>query len=417
MAINKSELKEYKGYTMISKYIYRDSDLSLKAKGLLSLLFALPDDFNVTIAGIKNFTTDKDKAIKNGIAELKEKCYLTVQPVRDHGRISDWVYTPYYYPYDKEIKTESEFVEAETEDGSTNIRIEEIHLSLQTNYHLYDANLSLSAKGLLSYMFSVPANWVFNERNLAAKNADGRASVSSIIEELINNRYLDREQTKNDSGLFGRMTYTFYRKPKAVDNKEISPEVPFQATDNQAAEKPSTEKALLENARIEKGPQTNTIIKKTINTKTIESSSRKNKENTEPSRGEAKKRIEKMINLKKLSNDPVINIRYLDLLVSKMADVYMSDSDNIIVGKNKFQKKDLIKNFESLNEDDIKSLLIKVQENNPAVPGFYILTLINNGWNKNIKKPENISNKTEASYDLDAFTKASIENKLVYKKK
>lgn len=65
-------------YTTMSNYHLRDTDLSLKAKGLLSLMLSLPDDWNYSINGLVAICKENETAVKSTLNELKECGYLIV---------------------------------------------------------------------------------------------------------------------------------------------------------------------------------------------------------------------------------------------------------------------------------------------------------------------------------------------------
>lgn len=64
-----------KNYTVMSNYHLKDKRLSLKAKGLLSQMLSLPDDWNCTIAGLCAINRESRDAIRSTIAELEHMGY------------------------------------------------------------------------------------------------------------------------------------------------------------------------------------------------------------------------------------------------------------------------------------------------------------------------------------------------------
>ena len=90
---NKIIKRRRRNYTTIDNAIFKDRNLSAKAKGILSQMFSLPDDWNYSIKGLSDLFSDGELSIKNGLDELKERGYLKVNCIRDSkGRISDWMY-------------------------------------------------------------------------------------------------------------------------------------------------------------------------------------------------------------------------------------------------------------------------------------------------------------------------------------
>ena len=69
-------------YTVMSNYHLRDIRLSYRAKGLLSFMLSLPDDWDYSINGLVAVSKESIKAIRNILEELKENDYLVINQVR-----------------------------------------------------------------------------------------------------------------------------------------------------------------------------------------------------------------------------------------------------------------------------------------------------------------------------------------------
>lgn len=87
--VNKS-----KDYTVMANHHLRNRDLSLKAKGLLSLMLSLPDDWDYTTKGLACICKDGVDSICATIKELEKAGYVKRRRLRDaQGRLSDLEYT------------------------------------------------------------------------------------------------------------------------------------------------------------------------------------------------------------------------------------------------------------------------------------------------------------------------------------
>ena len=86
-------------YTCVSNYYLRDNSLSFKAKGLLTLMLSLPEDWDYTIAGLAQFTADGRVSIANTIRELEECGYIHRSQTRgENGAFAQNVYWIYEVP-------------------------------------------------------------------------------------------------------------------------------------------------------------------------------------------------------------------------------------------------------------------------------------------------------------------------------
>ena len=84
--------------------------------------------------------------------------------------------------------------------------------TVMSNHHLQDKNLSYKAKGLLSYMLSLPNDWDYSVRGIVASSKEGIKSINSILKELEENNYLIRARKQENNGRF-YYEYSIYETP------------------------------------------------------------------------------------------------------------------------------------------------------------------------------------------------------------
>jgi|7_EtaG_2_1085326.scaffolds.fasta_scaffold00750_19 hypothetical protein len=87
-----------KNYTTICNGIYKDKALSLKAKGLLSMILSLPADWDLTINGLVKICKEGKRAMTSIISELIAAGYITRQQVRKNGSFAGYDYCVYEHP-------------------------------------------------------------------------------------------------------------------------------------------------------------------------------------------------------------------------------------------------------------------------------------------------------------------------------
>ena len=73
------KVEKTKDYTIMSNYHLRDKNLSYKAKGLLSFMLSLPDDWDYSINGLVSISKEGVKAIRNILQELQRYGYLVIE--------------------------------------------------------------------------------------------------------------------------------------------------------------------------------------------------------------------------------------------------------------------------------------------------------------------------------------------------
>ena len=95
-------IERTKNYTVMSNYHLRDKALSLKSKGLLSMMLSLPEDWNYTTRGMAKICKEGVDAIGGALRELETAGYIVRHQLRDRqGRISDTEYVIYEQPQPK----------------------------------------------------------------------------------------------------------------------------------------------------------------------------------------------------------------------------------------------------------------------------------------------------------------------------
>jgi len=92
-------VEKTKDFTVMSNHHLRNVSLSLKAKGLLSLMLSLPDNWDYTTKGLAHICKDGVDSISSAIKELEKHGYLTRHRLRDaHGRLGDIEYVIHEKP-------------------------------------------------------------------------------------------------------------------------------------------------------------------------------------------------------------------------------------------------------------------------------------------------------------------------------
>lgn len=114
-----------KNYTLMSNHHLRDKNLSLKAKGLLSVMFSLPDSWNYSIPGLCAILKENETAVKSTIKELKATGYLVVdkkKPCKEEGRSKfEYIYNIYETP--QEVPN-NDIIQAPPQQGIENLPLE-----------------------------------------------------------------------------------------------------------------------------------------------------------------------------------------------------------------------------------------------------------------------------------------------------
>ena len=115
----KYRVERTKDYTVMSNCHLRDTSLTLKAKGLLSMMLSLPDEWNYTTRGLASICKEGVDAIGKTLRELENAGYIVRRQLRNAaGKISDTEYVIYEQPQ-KPDTTSPDTEKPDTENPDT----------------------------------------------------------------------------------------------------------------------------------------------------------------------------------------------------------------------------------------------------------------------------------------------------------
>ena len=114
--------------------------------------------------------------------------------------------------------------------------------TVMCNHHLKDSNLSLKAKGLLSMMLSLPDEWNYTTRGLAAICKEGVDAIGKTLKELELAGYIIRRQLRGKDGRISDTEYTIFEKPR----KPSPPDTTLPDTENPYLDTPDTDEPYTE---------------------------------------------------------------------------------------------------------------------------------------------------------------------------
>jgi len=104
--VNKS-----KDYTVMSNDHLRNKNLSLKAKGLLSMMLSLPDDWDYSVEGLVAISQESTTSIRGILKELEDNGYLVRERAQNEKGQFEYIYNIYEQPSSKKPCTEKPYTE------------------------------------------------------------------------------------------------------------------------------------------------------------------------------------------------------------------------------------------------------------------------------------------------------------------
>ena len=132
-----------RGFTMIGNEVFHDKRLSLKAIGLLCLLWSLPDDWDLSVSGLAAIMKDKKASIRSGLKELEVAGYIRFEQPRIAGKfaenvcsVSDSPLTD--FPSTEELSSEKPSAEARTQVNNNKYNTKKEKTNKETLSHTYE---------------------------------------------------------------------------------------------------------------------------------------------------------------------------------------------------------------------------------------------------------------------------------------
>lgn len=110
--------------------------------------------------------------------------------------------------------------------------------TVMSNYHLKDSGLTLKSKGLLSMMLSLPNEWNYTTRGLAAICREGVDSIGAALRELEKAGYIVRNQLRDEKGRITDTEYVIYEQPHTSSPCTAQPDTDCPDTENPYMDKP-----------------------------------------------------------------------------------------------------------------------------------------------------------------------------------
>ena len=171
-------VEKTKNYTVMSNYHLQDKQLSLKAKGLLSFMLSLPEDWDYSVEGLIKCSTDGRTAVRAALQELEEHNYLTRRRIYTNGKVTDVEYTVFEVPHP---------VQNLTLENVTlgNVTLEN-QRQINTKITKYEYNKDTKKKGISK---DIPGNQEF--ANTSFKNSSSKKDRKFKILKMIETKLLE----------------------------------------------------------------------------------------------------------------------------------------------------------------------------------------------------------------------------------
>ena len=217
-------VEKSKNFTTINNEFIFNKDLSLKAKGMLCHLLALPNEWKLYVEEVEKWHKDGKKAIYSAFKELTDNGYMKRDQIRDNGKFKGYDYVVYEVPYSQKRNTEKRYAENGTllntnTKLNTNITKTERDYPFELNLEAWKLWKEFRRKEFRASYKTLGENAAINK---LLRLSDGNKDVQSeIIQQSMENSWKGLFAIKSEKKRKVQEILTEYEKGLELLNKQF----------------------------------------------------------------------------------------------------------------------------------------------------------------------------------------------------
>ncbi len=218
-------VEKSKNFTTINNEFIFNKNLSLKAKGLLCHLLALPNDWKLYVEEMEKWHKDGKKAIYSAFKELTESGYMKREQRRSNGKFEGYDYIVYEIPFTQKRNTEKRYAENGTL-LNTNIKL---NTNINKTERHYPFELNLDAWNLWKEFRKVQFRTTYKQLGEAAAiskllriSNNNKEHQAQIIQQSIENGWKGLFELKTEKQTKVQKILSKYHKGLEMINKEYN---------------------------------------------------------------------------------------------------------------------------------------------------------------------------------------------------
>ena len=190
-----------KNYTVMSNYHFKEKKMSLKAKGLLSLMLSLPNDWNYSISGLVKLSKDGKDGVMSALSELEKFGYLTrVKLQNEKGQFNGIEYNIYEQPQEDLAAAVNPILDKQKEVKQNTENQQQLNTNVINNINnkiIYNINNYIDILDTItdSYLRNLYCDFLDNRARMNAPLS--RKGLEYLIERVREIAGLDVEKQKS----------------------------------------------------------------------------------------------------------------------------------------------------------------------------------------------------------------------------
>ena len=207
-------------YTTISTAHFKERGMSLKAKGLLSLMLALPDGWACSVSGLVELSSDGRDSVTTALKELERFGYLKRErQMTEGGKFAGYDYIVYEKPFTEKPFTEKPFTENPSTVQEYNNNIYNNNNSTTTNSNNSNTNLNTQETNRVLKTTNVDTN---NSHTQETKEIYINPLIPTVYAPLLTENPENEEKSEAERPEDTTNTPSYNPKQKSENNKKTS---------------------------------------------------------------------------------------------------------------------------------------------------------------------------------------------------
>ena len=207
-------------YTTISTAHFKERGMSLKAKGLLSLMLALPDGWACSVSGLVELSSDGRESVTTALKELERFGYLKRErQMTEDGKFAGYDYTVCEKPFTGKPSTGKPFTENPSTVQEYNNNIYNNNNSTTTNSNNSNTNLNTQETNRVLKTTNVDTN---NSHTQETKEIYINPLIPTVYAPLLTENPENEEKSEAERPEDTTNTTSYNPKQKSENNKKTS---------------------------------------------------------------------------------------------------------------------------------------------------------------------------------------------------
>lgn len=232
-------IQKTNNYTVMSNYHFREKDMSLKAKGLLSLMLSLPEEWDYSVDGLVKLSKDGKDSVISAITELEQFGYLVRSQAKGQdGKFAGYDYDVYEQPYTEKPFTENPSTVKPMTENPQQLNTKPLNTESDINITNKKLNINVQTEQEFEEVWKLyPRKEDKKKAFLAYKTARKKASFDEIKKGV--ETYSNHIRVSNTDKRYIKLGATYFNGECWANNYEQSE--PTEETEEQ-----KTQRELLE---------------------------------------------------------------------------------------------------------------------------------------------------------------------------